>query len=185
MGYRELIDALYKGCEEKAMAIRAEAETEAAGIRKDAEIRIERIKEKCNHAMLTEIKKQRDEIIRETKKKAMALRLEAEKELTGRFYEAALSALNILRGEDYKDVFASLVKEIPSHPWRIVKVSLEDIGLAGEYFKDSEIIPDRGISGGIEVASQDGKICISNTFEKRLERKWMDILPELIKDVTD
>ena len=64
-----------------------------------------------------------------------------------------------------------------------MRVNPEDIELAKAYFPDSEIIPDGNISGGLDVLTGDGRIRVINTFEKRLERAWADMLPELIRDI--
>jgi vacuolar-type H+-ATPase subunit E/Vma4 len=64
-----------------------------------------------------------------------------------------------------------------------VRVNPEDVALAGKYFPGAEIIPDRNITGGMDASTADGTIRIINTFEKRMERAWTDMLPVLIKDV--
>ena len=39
------------------------------------------------------------------------------------------------------------------------------------------------ITGGMDAETADGAIRVVNTFEKRIERAWADLLPLLIKDV--
>ena len=39
------------------------------------------------------------------------------------------------------------------------------------------------ITGGMDAAMEDGTIRVINTFEKRLELAWADLLPLLISDV--
>ncbi len=58
-----------------------------------------------------------------------------------------------------------------------------DIGLAKRHFPGAEIVPDETISGGMDATAEDGAIRVMNTFEKRLERAWREMLPLLIKDV--
>jgi vacuolar-type H+-ATPase subunit E/Vma4 len=54
--------------------------------------------------------------------------------------------------------------------------------MAETHLPDSKIIPDYKITGGLEVFRENRKQHIINTFEKRLERAWEEILPFLIID---
>jgi V/A-type H+-transporting ATPase subunit E len=183
MGYKELIEALRKEGEQKVQAIWQEAEADAERIKANADERIKKIQEEYSLMQTSTIKDQIEPILSDAKQKADAVRLAAEKDMSVRFYRLALSVLSDLRDEGYSDVFHSLVKELPSYKWEIVKVNPEDERIAREYFPDAEIITDSSITGGLEVQAKAGKIRISNTFEKRLERAWMEILPELIRDI--
>lgn len=183
MGYKELIEALRREGDEKAHAIWQEAEAEADKIRRDADERINRMREKYSMMQASAIKEQIEPILSEAKQKANAIRLAAEKYMSERFYRLALSVLSDLRDEGYQDVFRSLVKELPFCKWERVKVNPQDEKIAKEYFPDVEIITDSSIAGGLEVQARAGKIRISNTFEKRLERAWMELLPGLMRDI--
>jgi vacuolar-type H+-ATPase subunit E/Vma4 len=183
MGYKELIEALRREGEEKVRAIWQDAEAKAGKIRADASERIKRMQEEYSLMQASTIKDQIEPILSEAKQKADAIRLTAEKDMSVRLYRLALSVLSDLRDEGYSDVFHSLIKEMPSYKWEIVKVNPEDEKMAREYFPDSEIITDSSITGGLEVQAKAGKIRISNTFEKRLERAWMEILPGLMRDI--
>jgi V/A-type H+-transporting ATPase subunit E len=50
-------------------------------------------------------------------------------------------------------------------------------------FPDAEVIADESISGGLDAATAGGRIRVVNTFEKRLERAWPILLPEMIRAV--
>jgi vacuolar-type H+-ATPase subunit E/Vma4 len=183
MGCKELIEALRREGEEKVRAIWQDAEAEGGKIREDADERINRMQEEYSLIQTSMIKDQIEPILSEAKQKADAVRLAAEKDVSVRLYHLAVSILNNLRDEGYSDVFCLLVKELPFYKWERVKVNPEDEKIAKEYFPDAEIITDSSITGGLEVQANDGKICISNTFEKRLERAWIDILPGLMRDI--
>ncbi len=183
MGYRELIDALRRAGEEELQAIWQEAETEAERIRAAAVKNIEEMKEKYSRMQSSAVKQETEAVVSEAGKKASNIRLLSEKKLSDRLYQLAIGFLHILRGERYKDVFGILVRELPSYKWEIVRVNPEDENIARQYFPDSEIIHDSSIAGGLEVMTRDGKIHISNTFKKRLERAWQEMLPGLIRDV--
>ncbi len=183
MGCKELIEALRREGDEKAQAIWQEAGAEAGKIRADANERINRMQEEYSLMQASTIKDQIEPILSDAKQKADAIRLAAEKDMSVHLYHLAVSILNNLRDEGYPDVFCPLVKELPFCKWEIVKVNPQDEKIAREYFPDSEIITDSSIAGGLEVQAKAGKIRISNTFEKRLERAWMEILPGLMRDI--
>ena len=94
-----------------------------------------------------------------------------------------MSSLPALRKAGYEAVFGKMVQELPALSWKRVQVNPGDVALAGRYFPAAEIVPDPGITGGLDVSTEDGSIRVINTFEKRLERAWSDMLPLLIKDV--
>ncbi len=183
MGYKELIEALRREGDEKARAIWQEAEADAEKIRADASERIKRMQEEYSLMQSSTIKDQIEPILSEARQKADAIRLAAEKDMSVRLYHLTVSILNNLRDEGYSDVFFSLVKELPFCKWEMVKVNPEDEKIAKEYFPEAQIIADSSITGGLEVQAKDRKIRISNTFEKRLERAWMEILPGLMRDI--
>lgn len=183
MGCKELIEALRREGDEKAQAIWREAEADAGKIRADADERIKGLREEYSRMQESAIKDQIDPILSEAKQKADAVRLAAQKDMSARLYRLALSVLSDLRDEGYSDIFRLLVKELPFCNWEMVKVNPQDERIAKEYFSDAEIITDSSITGGLEVQAKDGKIRISNTFEKRLERAWVEILPGLMRDI--
>jgi vacuolar-type H+-ATPase subunit E/Vma4 len=41
------------------------------------------------------------------------------------------------------------------------------------------------ITGGLETISTEGEVRVVNTFEKRLERMWEEMLPEIMKEVKE
>lgn len=183
MGCKELIEALRREGEEKVRAIWQEAEAEAGKIRADDEERIKRMQEEYSRMQASAIKERIDPILSEAKQKADAIRLAAEKDMSVRLYLLALSVLSDLRDEGYSDIFRLLVKELPLYKWERVKVNPKDETISRKYFPDAEVITDNSITGGLEVQAKDGGIRISNTFERRLERAWMEILPVLMRDI--
>lgn len=183
MDYKELIEALRREGDKKAQATWQEAGAEAEKIRADVDERIKKMREGYSLMQASAIKDQIEPILSEAKQKADVIRLTAEKDISMRLYRLALSVLRDLRDEGYSDVFCSLFKELPRCKWERVKVNPEDETIAREYFPEAEIITDSGISGGLEVQTKAGKICISNTFEKRLEKAWIEILPRLMRDI--
>jgi vacuolar-type H+-ATPase subunit E/Vma4 len=64
-----------------------------------------------------------------------------------------------------------------------VRVHPADIDLARKHLSDAEIVPVETITGGMDAAMEDETVRVINTFEKRLELAWADLLPLLISDV--
>ena len=58
----------------------------------------------------------------------------------------------------------------------------DDAGSAQISFPGADIIPDERISGGMDVITGDNSVRVINTLEKRLDRAWDDILPDLMKE---
>jgi len=182
MGYRELIDALQRECEEKVRKIWQEVENEAERVRADASKRIKEAREGRNKSQSSAVEVMTESILSEAGKRARVTRLMAEKELSDRLYRIALDSLSHLRDEGYKDIFSALVNELPQCEWGMVKVSPQDGVLAKSFFPEDEVVTDPAVTGGIEVTGKEG-IRVVNTLEKRLERIWTEILPEMTAEV--
>lgn len=183
MGYKELIEDLLREGEEKVRAIRQEAEAGAGKIRKDALRRIEEMRAAYGKKQFSALKDEVDAVLSEAQGKARAIRLSAEEELSGRLRRLAAEALASLRDGRYEEVFGALVKELPPYGWEIVKVNPGDRDIAKRFFPDSEIVADNAIVGGLEVMTKDKKILVRNTFEKRLDMVWEEILADCFRDV--
>ncbi len=183
MGDGEFIEALRREGEEKVRTICREAEAEAERIRGDAAGRISLIRENLGRTHSIALKEQTGTIVSEADREARRILLSAEKELSGRLYEAAVKALVRLREDRYPEVFDALAHELPSYHWQVIRVNPADKEKARECFPGSEIISDEGITGGLDVMDKEGNIRVVNTFEKRLENAWIELIPELMKDV--
>jgi V/A-type H+/Na+-transporting ATPase subunit E len=179
----ELIESLRRAGEENVRAVKREAEQEAAALQAGAAQKIADLRK--HHAeQLAAVSG--DELRRaraDASNRARALKLGAEKTLADSLYSIARFSLHRLRDDRYPEVFEKLVRELPALPWKIVQVPAEDVDLARKYFPDADIAPVGHISGGIDVATADGTIRVINTFEKRLERFWTDLLPQMVHDV--
>lgn len=183
MGSRELIEALRREGEDKVHSIWQEAEAEAGRIRRDSSGRISQIRDNCIRAQSRAVGEQDETILLEADRRARMIRLSAEKELSERLHTAAINALALLREKRYPAVFDALVHELPPYHWQIVRVNPHDEEKTREYFPDSEIICDGSITAGLDVMEKEGRIRVVNTFEKRLENAWIEILPGLIRDI--
>ncbi len=181
MGCEELIESLRKEAEEKVREIWREAEEEAGLIRANVSGRLDAMGRERPDRKSSE-EEVRD-ILLEAENKARGIRLEAEDKLSARLYCLALSSLGFLREEGYEEIFGKLVSELPSYEWRRVRANPLDFSLAKKYFPEAEITADKDITGGVAVEGREGDVRVINTFEKRLERSWLQMLPDLLGDI--
>lgn len=183
MGSKELIDSLYAEAERQVAGIRADARAGVDLIKAQSMENLRARKKEYEDALAAESKKQAGTVLREAREKARGIKLEAGRLHSERLYQMALSLLPRLRERGYEDVFAGLKEELPSHEWQVVRAGPPDAEIARAHFPVAELILDSAITGGIEVQSEQGKIKIINTFEKRLERLWPAILPLIMGDI--
>jgi len=182
MGHEELIASLRKEGEEKVLALRNETGAEAENIRVKTAVEIKRLREEFRKKEAGLTKTQEDDILSAAEKKARVIMLAAEKSLSDRLFRLSMSCLHELRRDGYEDIFSALAREIPSAKWDEVRVHPSDAGMARRYFPEAGIVPDDYISAGFEAATENKKRHVINTFEKRLERAWEEILPFLVID---
>jgi V/A-type H+-transporting ATPase subunit E len=183
MGHGELIESLYKECANKIQHLWKEIEIEAEKIRAEKSGRLDQMRAEYSVTLRKEVKSQEEKVLAKAGIEVRKIKLLAERALSDRLYPLALSLLHKLKNERYNIEFESLVKELPAVQWEEVRINPEDGKIAKAHFVDSRITPDNSITGGIEVRRKEGRIRINNTFEKRLERAWEDLLPLLIKDI--
>jgi len=185
VGCQELVEALRSAAAARIQAVWREAEEEGGKIREEVRERIRKLSESDVKAFSSESLTECDKIVLLAARQARMKNLSSQKALSDRLYMHAMSRLSLLRNEDYEKVFRGIADEFPRLPWQTVKVNPRDQHIARDYFPNSIIMADEHIAGGAEALTEAGKLRIINTFEKRLERAWADILPSLLKDVFD
>lgn len=185
MGCKELIESLRASGDEKVKAIRIDAEREAERIRSEAAQRIEAVRADHARKRSAAAASHGERFLSEANDRSRRIRLDADHALSSRLYGIARASLSRLRNSGYRDVFASFVNELPRFPWKTVRVGPEDVDLAKQHFPGVEIVPDESISGGLEAVSEGERVRIVNTFEKRLERLWEELLPDIMKDTAE
>lgn len=183
MGYMELIAALRRDGEEQLEKIRNDAEREAERVKGDASARIERLRAEYAGRLAPLEAAQARTILADAESRASSIRLAAESVLAGKLFLLACSSLHHLRDAGYEQLFADLVRELPPGEWRRVVVNPADMALAARHFPDAEITPDPAVVGGLEVSEEGGRISIVNTLEKREERAWPELLPDILRDI--
>lgn len=182
MGYKELIEAIREDGERQIERIRVDTQEKVNEIMKETESRIKDMDRAYEIRLNAEVEKMRGLILRDAERRASRMRLKAQEQLSEKLLNTAMSLLKNLRDKDYRGVFDALSQEIPDSKWVTVIVNPEDIGLARSQFPDSRVIEDPSITGGIVAINSDGNV-ITNTFEKRLERLWPEILHEIMKTI--
>jgi V/A-type H+-transporting ATPase subunit E len=180
MGYRELTTELRREAEEKIVEYRQRAEDEASRAREESLAEVERMRRESARKQASEVEEAVRVILSDAERKVLEMRLAGMRDLSGRLYDMAVSLLTGLRERRYEELFTALLRELPDFAWRTVKVNPADLKMARSHFPEAEITAGEDICGGIEVFSEDGSICIANTLEKRLERGWPELLPDLI-----
>ncbi|NJD56378.1 MAG: hypothetical protein FIA94_08240 [Nitrospirae bacterium] len=182
MDCEHLIKCLWKEAEEKIRIIGEEAKAAAAEIGEETALKISRLREEYEKTSNAAAAKRTDEIRTDAETKARLLRASAARTLSMCLYDEFRSSLPLLRNKGYADAFAVMAAELPPFSWKAVRVNPGDASLARVHFPDAEIISDSEISGGMEVTNDDGRIRVINTFEKRLERIWEELVPDLMQE---
>jgi len=183
MGCKELIESLRKAADEKLLEIRQQAKGEVEELRREYSRRTEDIRQEQEAHLSARIRGATAGILSDAKSEALLIKLSSEKAIAERLFGVALDALKMLRGEGYERVFQALVKELPPLDWKTVRVNPADVALAGRHFPGATIVEDAAIGGGMDSMTEDGKIRVVNTFEKRLERAWEHMAPLLMKEL--
>jgi V/A-type H+/Na+-transporting ATPase subunit E len=179
MGYEELIGSLRKEAEENVREIWREAEEAAAKIWAGVSIRLEALRQENASGRSSGV--DRLKVVLDAENRARTIRLTSENRFSARLYILAVSSLLLLRGKGYEDIFHKLVLELPPLRWQAVEVNSDDSDLAKKFFPDAGIVAGRNITGGMEA--EEGGVRVTNTFEKRLERAWPQMLTGLITDI--
>ena len=180
MSYQELISSLRQEADDIAENFWRKARAEAEQARNEAVAGLDRIRAEQHRQQVSAVREATRRVLSEAEKSARRMRLAALGELSERLSRLAVSLLTQLREQQYGVLFEALARELPPYAWETVRVNPEDTAMAGRYFPEAKIVPDPHISGGMEVYGDGGRIRIVNTLEKRLERGWPELLPDLI-----
>ena len=183
MGLEELISTLRKNEEKQIEEIWQEAKSEAESLRKQIADEIANISRKHAEKLNSACQRSRRAIISETAIKSRKKELLTYTSLAQSLYDAAIKQLPVLRTQNYEKVFAELAAELPANHWEKVCVNPADVQLAAKIFPAETIDSDPTIIGGLIGAAADKTIIIDNTFRKRLEKKWIYLLPAILAKI--
>lgn len=183
MGLDELINTLKRNEQKQIGDIWQAAKSEAETIRTQVDEAIADITKIHAEQLASACQKSRRAIFSETEVKTREKKLFAYQALDQALRKAALKQFVSLRKQNYEKVFANLVSELPERQWEKIVVNPVDLELAAKFFNANSIQPDPEVSGGLVAVTANGRIIVDNTFEKRLERKWLHILPQVIAEL--
>jgi vacuolar-type H+-ATPase subunit E/Vma4 len=185
MGCKELIESLRAGGNEKLQALRTEAEREAELIRASTAAQIAELRADYRRQRTIATTRHTEATLAEASRAGRRIRIAGERALAARLYGLAQASLPTLRQEAYPEVFAALVRELPAGDWQLIRVNPQDAALAKEHFPAAEVLTEESIAGGLEAATPGDQLRVVNTFEKRLERLWEEILPDMMKEIRE
>lgn len=183
MSQQELMASLQRAAEKEIAALWQATEQEAQRLRAQAQQQQQALRDELLSAAEQQAAKQaaaRDQL---ALRQERSLRLEAEAALAERLVRLARELLPQLRGGDDRQIFTALATELPPVRWGALRVHPDDLPLARQLFPEVEIAADQRISGGLEAVTADGGLRVVNTLEKRLQRLWPQLLPQLRKEV--
>ncbi len=184
MTHPALLNSLRQKGKEQAETIWQQARAEAEKCRAEAARAIEAQRAQAAQEIAAIAQRLANAATTEATGKARAIHAAARTALAARLYKLAQNALALFRDGDYASLFAALVEELPAHTWQRARVNPADQRLAQTHFPDAQIVGDEAIVAGMEVEAEDGRIRIDNTLQKRLQRAWPDILPDLIANTS-
>ena len=183
MGYEELAEALRKEGDASCVRILDEAETEIRAMNDAWDDDLATMTRESLLISAQECSLARERGNAEAARRTGRILLEAENVLAIRLWQRAVSLLPHLRGERYHEQFQIMIRSLPAVGWSRVRVNPGDREQAKTLLPGVEIGDDPSISGGIEAETADGKVMVTDTLEKRLERFWPELLPELMREV--
>ena len=183
MGLDELLHTLRTNEQKQIEDIWQQARAEAESVHKQVTDAIARITQEHKDQLTAACQKSVNAILAESEKKTREKKLSVYRDLNETLYQTAVKLLPELRRLDYKNIFTELVNELPVMKWEKIIVNPSDIIHAARFFDEDVIVTDDSVGGGLIAICAEGKIVVNNTFEKRLERKWAYLLPELIQDL--
>lgn len=166
------ISEMWHEAEQKTEELRAEQEKTFALFQSEEEERMQEVERSVAAP-----------IVFAAEKKALHLVDEAMRKLSERLYSMACKMLPQVRRDDYGDIFAGLVGELPPLEWETVTVNELDVDLAGSYFPDAEIRTDSTISGGFITSGDNDRFRVINTLDRRLEKAWPFSLPVVLREI--
>lgn len=185
MGQQRLIEALRRNEEARVRQIWQQVEEQASALEIEIAERLANGHQAGQERVDPLATDQAAALQRGAEDRSRAILTAAKTALAEALWEQARDALPALREGDYPSLFAALADELPTRPWQRVWVKPQDLELAQRHFPGVDIIPADTLGGGMIVAAENDSIRIDNSFEKRLERAWIDLLPQLVAAVME
>ncbi|MBU4119839.1 MAG: V-type proton ATPase subunit E [Proteobacteria bacterium] len=167
--------------EEKVKTIWQQSEAEVHDYQQEKEAALAEDRKRCQLQGQQTLVEFGRSLMVAAEEKAWLRQSEAETQLADRLYELAQRELPWLREQCGSRLLETCAKDLPRAEWKKLRVHESEVNLARTLFPGAEIAGDNSISGGFVAESADDRIMVINTLEKRLERSWPRILPELLR----
>lgn len=185
MGQEELLADIQKKGDEQVREIWQKAEDEVNELKAQAAQKIDEEKNSLRQKETSACDEERMSVLMSAGKGANQILTNAEQKLAERLYILAQKSLQMFKNKEYASVFKAFAGELPDFAWDEVIVNPDDRKQAEKLFKEARITPDKTIFGGLKAIGNHETIHIDNTLDKRLERAWPVLLPQLIKHVKE
>lgn len=166
------IATLRRQAREKIDSLRAEADQQLAEAESQCQLTAGQSRETVRRKMAVTAQRQ-----------ASLIATRAEQKLNNRLYGLGIKLLNGLHDPDRAILLSRLAAEISDNNWQTIIVHPDDQAVARKLFPQAEILTNQDICGGLIASSSHGRITVINTLEKRLERLWPQLAPEILQDV--
>ena len=183
MGVDALIASLRTHHQQQIGEIWQEAEAQAAVLQKKADDDINDTRADFDSRLTAASASEEESIQHQLRDRKRQLLLQAEQRLAARLKKQAEQLLDRLRDQEYDHVFKKLVAELPERKWDKVRVNPADVDLIRTCLPQVPVEPDTTIIGGLVVAAVREAVQVDNTFEKRLEKIWPELLPEMVGEI--
>ena len=180
MAQSALIESLRRQADSDAAASRAAARADAERHRDTCAAVLAQERARLEAELEAELRRRESDAALEAQRRARELGATAAIGLADRLLELARAELPGLRQAEPDRLFDALARELPPLPWQRVRVNPDDVARARRCFPAAEVAGDPGISGGMELECEDGRLRVSNTLETRLATAWPDLLPGLV-----
>jgi len=180
MGRDELIAALKQKAADEKQAIWRQAEQDAAAAKREAADERQRLERQ----RLEKVRQQEQALTRQLNRRVarrlQAARLRTQQRLAERLERLARQLLAELPTNERRQAWATLADELPQRRWQRVRVHPDDSDAARSRYPDSQVEEDAALGGGLVAIEADEALLIDNSFERRRQRLWPQLLGLLL-----
>ncbi|OGR29607.1 MAG: hypothetical protein A2005_11585 [Desulfuromonadales bacterium GWC2_61_20] len=180
MGREALLEALRQEGERALAALHQRHDAEMAAREAAAQQRRDALRAAASRDWQMAAAAERQRCLAAGRRQTCALLLAGENALAERLRQQAAQLLPEVASRDPAALLRACAEELPPLSWAKVRVHPRDREVAARLFPSAEILPDPALSGGVVAETAEGRVRIDNSLEKRLERCWDDLLPELL-----
>lgn len=180
MGREALLEALRQEGERALEKLRQTHAAEVAEREAAAQLRREALRAAAERDWQLAAAAERQRCLAAGRRQACALLLTGENELAARLRQQATTLLPEVASRDPEALLTACAAELPPLAWARVRVARRDREVAARLFPTAEIVCEPDLAGGLVAETAAGRVRIDNSLEKRLERCWDDLLPELL-----